>query len=305
MNTARASPGRESPERDSPEPVTPGRLSQQRGQPAAAGSLLANLADSPFVNKRPVQRFVVAAWVAGALLTGVNVLLWVQYRHQSTALRGRLTEARASIERTSKRIVDMDAQLKGLRLPAQNAQVEFLNDRIAERTFPWSLLFERIATTLPDGVRLMSLSPVFRARSDAPERKRKKEDQAPPVPEDEVINLKIQGAAKTDDSLYQLIDAFFASPAFAHPRLFNERSTAAEVEFSVEVDYKPRFTDDASHQPAAAREADAGAESLDEDLAGGSHGEEADPAAEEADASAGSSSGDPAADEPQVLEVSE
>jgi hypothetical protein len=280
---------------------SPDRARQRRAQQAPPGSLLANLARSPFVNERPVQRFVVAAWVVGALLTGINVLLWVQYRHQSTALRGRLTETRASIERTSKRIVDMDAQLDGLRLPAQNAQVRFLNDRIAERTFPWSLLFERIATTLPDGVRLMSLSPVFGARHDAQGTKKKKQEgEAPPAAEDEVISLKIQGAAKTDDSLYQLIDAFFASPAFAHPRLFNEKTTAAEVEFVVDVDYKPRFTDDASHQPAAAREDDGGDESVGEEQAGESSGEEVDVAREDGRSSAGRS-----ATSPRVVEVTE
>jgi Tfp pilus assembly protein PilN len=279
-----------------------------RTQPASRGTLLANLADSPFVNRRPVQRFVVVAWVVGALLTGVNVLLWVQYRHQSTALRGRLSETRAAIERTSQRIVDMDAQLKGLRLPAQNAQVKFLNDRIAERTFPWSLLFERIATTLPDGVRLMSLSPVFddeRDGSPGSAKRKGKEAEAQPTPEDEVISLKIHGAAKTDDSLYQLIDAFFASPAFAHPRLFNEKSSSAEVEFTVDVDYKPRFTDDASHRPAAAREADADAESPGEDHAGESSGEEADVALEEDADNGGRTGAAGAATAPEVVEVSE
>jgi hypothetical protein len=276
-------------------------MSSRRAQPGLPGSLLANLAASPFVNKRPVQRFTVAAWVVGALLTGVNVLLWMQYRHQSTALRGRLTDTRVAIEQTSKRVVDMDAQLRGLRLPAQNAQVKFLNDRIAERTFPWSLLFERIATTLPDGVRLLSLSPVFDKR-DRPGAAKRKDEAPPPAPEDEVISLKIHGAAKNDESLYQLIDAFFASPAFAHPRLFNEAANAAEVEFTIDVDYKPRFTDDASHQPAAARHTDAGDQSAGEEKAGTSTGDEVDEADE---TGAETSSAGRAAAAPRIVEVTE
>jgi hypothetical protein len=272
--------------------MTPGRQSPRRAQPAASNSLLANLAAAPFVNKRPVQRFAVAAWVVGVLLTAVNVLLWVQYRHESTTLRGRLGETRAAIERKSKSVVDMDQQLRGLQLPAQNAQVEFLNARIAERTFPWSLLFERIAGILPDGVRLQSLAPVFDDRRTQPRSQRKKEEAAPRGPEDQVISLKIRGAAKTDDALYQLIDAFFASPAFAQPRLFQE-STAAEVEFTVDVDYRPRYTGDASHLPAAAGEAAA-----DEETS--AQGE----APVEAQA-AGASSGRPAAGRSRMAEVDE
>jgi Tfp pilus assembly protein PilN len=186
----------------------------------------------------------------GALLTGINVALWVQYRHESTTLRERLAETRAAIDRKSKNVVEMDQQLRGLRLTAQNAQIKFLNDRIAERTFPWSLLFERIADTLPDGVRLMSLTPVFSERDDV--KRDKKRDAPPPTPEDELINLKIHGAAKTDDSLYQLVDTFFASAAFAHPRLFQENAGAAEVEFTIDVEYRPRFTGDLSGAAGAA-----------------------------------------------------
>ena len=224
----------------------------RRAQPAAPSSLLANLASSPFVNKRPVQRFAAVAWIVGALLTGVNVALWVQYRHESTTLRGRLAETRAAIDGKSRNVVEMAEQLRGLRLSAQNAQVKFLNDRIAERTFPWSLLFERIAATLPDGVRLTSLTPVFLDPDDKRDQKR---DGPPPTPGDELISLKILGAAKTDESLYELVDAFFASPAFAHPRLYQESTDAGGVEFTIDVEYRPRFTGDASHQPAAALEA--------------------------------------------------
>ena len=172
----------------------------RRAHPASSSSLLANLASSPFVNKRPVQRFTAVAWMVGALLIGINVALWVQYRHESTALRGRLAETRAAIDRKSGNVVEMDQQLRGLRLGAQNAQVGFLNDRIAERTFPWSLLFERIAATLPDGVRLMSLAPVFSDAKRADTKSRTgRRTSPPPAPEDELINLKLQGAAKTDD----------------------------------------------------------------------------------------------------------
>jgi Tfp pilus assembly protein PilN len=173
----------------------------------------------------------------GTLLAGLNVFLWLQYRHQSTALRGRLTATRTEIEERSRDVVRMGEELARLELTGQNSQVEFLNQRISERTFPWSLLFERIAATLPDGVRLMGLNPVFRGRDDRPSR-----SGAPPRPEqEELVDLKIRGAAKSDQELYELIDAFFASNAFEQPRLYQESRSDAEVTFTVDVQYRPRL----------------------------------------------------------------
>jgi hypothetical protein len=208
-------------------------------------SLLANLAAAPFVNQRPVQRFKLVAWLLGALLASVNVLLWLQYRHDSTALRARLAETRVAIEARSGSVVAMDRELDSLDLSTQNAQVEFLNRRIAERTFPWSLLFERIASTLPDGVRLFGLSPVFQDR----ERMAGATPAKRTAPQDELVGLKIIGVAKSDDELYQLIDTFFSSPAFERPRLYQERITAGEVQFTIDVEYRPRFETAAARMP--------------------------------------------------------
>ncbi|HVR27977.1 MAG TPA: hypothetical protein VMS86_00460 [Thermoanaerobaculia bacterium] len=216
-------------------------------QPPGASSLLVNLAAAPFVNRRPVQRFTLAMWILGALLAGVNTFLWLQYRHESTALRARLAATRSEIERRSRDIVSTGEELGRLKLAAQNDQVDFLNQRIAERTFPWSLLFERIATTLPDGVRLVGLNPVFQDRG------RRTARGAPAArPEEEMVDFKIRGVARSDQELYRLIDAFFSAPAFERPRLYQESSAAGEVEFTVDVRYRPRLAPEESHRPAAA-----------------------------------------------------
>jgi hypothetical protein len=174
----------------------------------------------------------------GALLATGNVLLWLQYRQDSTALRARLAETRSAIEARSGSLVGMHRELAGFDLRAQNAQVDYLNQRIAERTFPWSLLFERIASTLPDGARLISLTPVFPGRDRRAAGPRAK---PPTAPEDELVGLKILGVAKSDEELYELIDTFFSSPAFERPRLHQENATTGEVAFTVDVEYRPRY----------------------------------------------------------------
>ena len=241
-------------------------------RPPGASSLLVNLAAEPFVNRRPVQRFTLAMWILGAILAGVNVFLLLQYRHDSTALRTRLAATRTEIESRSLEVVGMGEELGGLRLAAQNAQVDFLNLRIAERTFPWSLLFDRIATTLPDGVRLVSLVPEFGAGD------RRGSRRAPAAaPKEELIELKIRGVAKSDEELYDLIDAFFSSPAFDRPRLYHESSDGGEVHFDVDVQYRPRLVLEESHRPAASEE---DAERFD---AGDAHTNDSYGATEEAD----------------------
>jgi hypothetical protein len=234
-------------------------VKQPSAATASGAPLLVNLAGSPFVNRRPVQRFAMAAWALGVLLAGVNVFLWLQYRHDSTALRDRLADTRTAIDAKSQHLVAMNEELQGLGLAGQNAQVEFLNRRIAERTFPWSLLFERIGATLPDGVRILGVNPVFRERAED----RRRPPQVVVAPEDELVDFTFQGMARSDQDLYRLVDAFFSSPVFEAPRLHQETSTGGEVQFTVDVRYRPRGVEEESHRPAIAAEDD------EEELDGG------------------------------------
>jgi Tfp pilus assembly protein PilN len=213
-----------------------------------SGRLLANLAGAPFVNRRPVQRFTLAMWIAGVLLAALNAFLWLEYRQDSTTLRSRLAATRGEIETRSRDVVSMGEELGGLQLEAQNQQVEFLNQRIAERTFPWSLLFERIAATLPDGVRLSGLAPSFSSGSTAPG------SRQPTPPREELVTLQLDGVAKSDEELYQLMDSLFASSSFEQPRLTREANDGVEVSFNIAVQYRPWLVAEESHRPAAATE---------------------------------------------------
>lgn len=197
-----------------------------------------NLASRPFLNRRPVRRFMVAGWILGGLLLGLNAYLYVRYRKDSTDLRARLGAVRDQIELESRNIVGLHAELDAPGLADQNTRVAFLNQRIAERTFPWSILFERVAETLPPGVRLLSLTPSFgwreadRRRLEPSEEREQKE---------EIVGLAIRGVARTDEELYEFIDAFFSHPAFERPRLYQESNQRNEVAFTVDVYYRARL----------------------------------------------------------------
>jgi hypothetical protein len=91
---------------------------------------------------------------------------------------------------------------------------------LEERRFPWSRLFGQLAGVLPRDVRLFRISPEgFESEKtrSRPSSRRKETAKGP-----RGTWLQIAGAAKSDQALVDLLDALFASPAFADPLLPGE-----------------------------------------------------------------------------------
>ena len=207
-----------------------------------------NLARQPFLNRRPVWRFALVAWVVGLALVTTNLLFWVGYRRDSTDSRARLAGVRQEIEAVSSDVVTLSGRLDELGLEAQNEQIEFLNERLAERTFPWSALFERVGGILPPGVRLVSLSPAFASARRSAENEGRLE----------TVRLSFNCVARHDDDLYEFVQGLFDSPAFEDPKLHGEDYGADGLTaFRLDVLYHPGAlseqgaTSDADPQSAA------------------------------------------------------
>lgn len=206
-------------------------------RPAARRAGGINLSSRPFVNSRPVVRATVLLWLFGALL-----VLWAgsrffgYYAGQADQRQeiARIEEQMAGERRT---IVALESQLAALAPDNQNERVAFLNRRIAERTFSWSLLFDHLAAVLPDNVRLLSLAPQFSlatprsgGRANAP--------SGGPATET-LVGLNIQGVAKSSEDILSLIDALFADAAFDRPNPHQESRQGNETSFSLSVVYRP------------------------------------------------------------------
>ena len=192
-----------------------------------------NLARDPFLNRRPVERLRRVLWGAGLVLLALNGSFYLDNRRDSTVLRGELRAAVAEIDSESEAILELRQTLSELGPQDQNSKVAFLNQRIAERTFPWGELFDNLGEILPENVRLRSLSPKVDRRTS---RGRRATDDG----SSRSVGLAISGAARTDDSLYELIDAFFRHPAFETPKLAHQRNQAGgNVTFSMNVNYLP------------------------------------------------------------------
>jgi Tfp pilus assembly protein PilN len=198
-----------------------------------------NLARRPFVNARPVRRLAAAAWIAAALLLAVNALLFWSYARSSGDTAQRLEQAIAERRSEGERIEALERELSRLDLARQNAQVGFLNRRIAERTFPWSELFDRLGEVLPRDVRITHLSRLSIAESESAVRARRQVgrnevDDATPGE----FPLSIHGVARDDESMLRFVDALFGHPSFGNPNLARESASGGGVEFDLSVTYR-------------------------------------------------------------------
>lgn len=197
-----------------------------------------NLARRPFANGRPVVRVSLLLGLLGVLLLVANVAGYWRYLADSETKRAERAAVGAQREQTERRINDLARQLQSFDLDRQNLQVGFLNQRIAERTFSWSTLLDRLARELPSDVRLLALTPKTgdtKGRSVAAAAAAKK-----PAAGDR-IHLEIDGQAKSVPAMLQFVDRLFARAEFADP---DPQSQAEDekglINFKLSVDYLPQ-----------------------------------------------------------------
>lgn len=211
-----------------------------------------NLARRPFVNSRPVTRVALLLWAAGLLLLLVNVSLYWSYFAGSEELRGELAGAREQADTERATVDRLNAEITGLDLASQNDKVIFLNGKIAERTFSWSLLFDRLAAVMPNDLRLERLVP----RGAGDERGaagRGGSGRSPlagrgrgAAPGEEVI-LTLRGQARNDEALLRFVDNLFTHPAFDEPDLTREDlGEDGLINFDLQVVYLPGAADAAA-----------------------------------------------------------
>lgn len=197
-----------------------------------------NLARRPFVNERPVRRAALLLAVAGLGLAAVNGWLYTRYVIERGANEGELNRIVAEIESEERQATALARQLAAADLTQQNELVAFLNQRIAERTFGWSVLFDRLEDLLPQDVRLVSLSP-----TEIDPRDRKRAAAAGAARTEVRFNLAIAGVARQPEAVLELIDALFADPAFRDPDLHQETFRTGEVQFTLDAIYLPRVAE--------------------------------------------------------------
>jgi Tfp pilus assembly protein PilN len=192
-----------------------------------------NLAARPSRNRQPVVR-IAALLAATALAVGaVDLYLFARYRAASRSTQLELDDVRARSLREIEGARRLEEELRRTDVEALNVRVDYLNRRIAERTFPWGRLFDGLAAVLPRGVRLSEISrlsigePVSGgARS---RRSRASTDD---------FALRLQGVAETEEDLLRFVDALFQSKAFDDVDLQRESQEPQGIRFDIGVTYR-------------------------------------------------------------------
>ncbi len=189
-----------------------------------------NLARKSFANSRPVTRLVTLLWLTGALLFAVNLWSFYGYFSGHSASSARLQKVDQQLASERDRLRQLETEVGNLDLTQRNQMAHFLNAKIAERSFSWSLLFDRLADVLPGKVRLTSLTP--KAEDDEARRSRVGSSS-------DLIELSIRGEAKDTDSMLEFINALFDHEAFVNPNLKRDSLGDGIVGFELEAQYRP------------------------------------------------------------------
>lgn len=167
-----------------------------------------NLSTAPQENRRP---FVAAAVLIGAIAAiALVVLSWAAYGSWSSD-----REVRAQISSLEDQIRQSTAEQARLAAYFHTPQARdildranFLNSLIDERSFPWTDIFQSLEQTLPDGVRVVSISPrLVNGRAE----------------------LKLTVGAANDQQKVRFLKAMETSKSFSNLEITSERhSTKTE-----------------------------------------------------------------------------
>ncbi len=214
-----------------------------------------NLARRPFVNRRPVLRLAILLWIAGAALTIHNVRQYAGHWRGTSVNRQDFADVARQVGEEQQGYEEVKRATARVSLGRENRHAGFLNQLIAFRTFPWSALFDDLEEVVPLDVKLFSVQPKVTLKT-VPEKARRQRRRRPrpataaarrsadetgaseaiapgsgsgsPAKEapralrrDEVM-LQLNGIAKNEDAVVELIEMLYADPSFHSPFLPGE-----------------------------------------------------------------------------------
>jgi hypothetical protein len=138
---------------------TPARETGEDSHNAQTMKLRLNVATAPQENNRP--------FVAGATIVGVFALLALLLlaraayasRRANVELRQQTAQLEQQIQADEIRQQELEAYFNRPDVKQIRDRAEFLNSLIGERAFPWTKIFMDLETTLPPGVRVVSITP--------------------------------------------------------------------------------------------------------------------------------------------------
>jgi hypothetical protein len=121
--------------------------------------LRGNLATRPFYNERLVRVVLASALAAAAAWAVVNVATVISLSQQSAMLADRVRSEDLAAAAARTQADQVRATLDAREVAAAARAATEANQLIAQRTFSWTTLFNRVEATLPADVRLVQVEP--------------------------------------------------------------------------------------------------------------------------------------------------
>ncbi len=179
-----------------------------------------NLATRPFYNDRAVGVWLafVALVLGGA--TFFNVTRVMRDAGSNTELVQQASQDEARATEARRNAASLRASVSVVQIDAASLDARQANDLIDRRTFSWTELFNRFETTLPDDVRITSVSPALdRQRS---------------------ILLTVTVLARTVDDVNEFMERLDATRTFRDLRSTQERNNEDDqIESVLQMIYLP------------------------------------------------------------------
>jgi type IV pilus assembly protein PilN len=179
-----------------------------------------NLASRPYRDYRPVYAVVVAMSLITAFLMLNNVETYYRYKRDTSSTRTRIASIEAQTQQERQREQMVQQRIKGLDLARLSAQTTFVNAKLAERAFSWSMLLDELESVLADDVRLVSVAPRFA---------------------DGKIDLSLAFVSKSADGMIKTINRMHSDPQFRNPFPSSQSKLddGLGYSFNLAVDYLP------------------------------------------------------------------
>lgn len=179
-----------------------------------------NLASRPYRDYRPVYAVVAALSLLIAFLMLNNVDTYYRYIHDTRATRAKIAAANAEAAQERKRTETVNQQLRRLDLVQLDAQTRFINEKLEQRAFSWSMLLDELESVLADDVRILAIAPSFDKKGQ--------------------ISLGLNFEAKSPQGMIATIDAMNRDPQFRNPFPSSETlNDAGSYTFGLSVQYLP------------------------------------------------------------------
>ncbi len=167
-----------------------------------------NLARRPFVDSRPANVAAVVLLLAAVVLTAISVRTVHAYLEGSRQSRAEIASLRAEISRLEASGRKAEAKLARFDLAGMQAGAEEANDLARRRAFSWSRFLTRLEKTLPNDVRVVSVSLTKAEAKKSATKEARAED---------AFAVALSLVSRDPDGLPKLIRTFYSSPWFDAP----------------------------------------------------------------------------------------